>query len=453
MAINHFKRFTNVALLRQFDFELLRRFLLPYRDYLCGTRNLKWADNFLTFPYEELLRILVDPDNAMPQDLLHGLNFINEVSQNDDHESLYDAALRVGFDLETIKDLPSCDLAVLIWLQKPVALERLHAGMQITKARKYESFRGKVSGVVDVRDDTIRQLENSLGDYYFKTRKGRGVRVFVFARNDGIWFIVRHGYLMKGESTITDEGQTRRFVFRPEVYDVLILQPHDGELHIHTSTIGERRCYCALIGQYIYGDENAFDYDSDFPRFTLEPVRDQWRNILLCSDVESIESVALIEMRVSLPDSGNYVLTHKADCVFTAMEKCRQILLGEMEITMIRLRIKFFGEKTPRTVTLYTPNQAVFERDSDSSAIIDYLQKRGLINTNPENKEQAHDISTSQFMFVNGETGHRWDDASRLAGRPWERTRSDSPAVASHYAAGHELSASAPVSVLPNRLF
>ncbi len=80
MSKNPFKRFSNIALLRRFDFDLLYQFLLPFRDYLCSKHDIRWTDNLLMFPYQDLQKILANPDDEMPELLKSGLFFIDELS-------------------------------------------------------------------------------------------------------------------------------------------------------------------------------------------------------------------------------------------------------------------------------------------------------------------------------------------------------------------------------------
>ncbi len=62
MSARSFKRFDNVTLLRRFNFELLLRFLTPFRDYLLSRHDFQWTENFLKFPFQHLVDLLAEPD-------------------------------------------------------------------------------------------------------------------------------------------------------------------------------------------------------------------------------------------------------------------------------------------------------------------------------------------------------------------------------------------------------
>ena len=77
---NHYKHFADASRLRRFNFDLLYRFLLPFRDYLVDKYGFRWTDSFSTFPFDDLVSILSGPDNEMPELFRNGLFFIDELS-------------------------------------------------------------------------------------------------------------------------------------------------------------------------------------------------------------------------------------------------------------------------------------------------------------------------------------------------------------------------------------
>jgi hypothetical protein len=82
-------------------------------------------------------------------------------------------------------------------------------------------FLENAAGYLTSQRKRYTALEESLNEFFHLHRKDRGVRVFVFMRDDGIWFLIRHGLPMKREAAITDQGESKGVLFRPEIYDVL----------------------------------------------------------------------------------------------------------------------------------------------------------------------------------------------------------------------------------------
>jgi hypothetical protein len=223
------KRFAKIDFLRKVNFELFLQMATPFRSYLEKKGGVQWAEDSSQFPFDALTEILVSPSDDTPVELFDTFFFVDEVSAESCFDQLYHDALQAGIDFTGYDNLTPADLAVLIWLQNPEILQRLHAGLHITKVRKFETFFGKCGGLPDVSKETITTLEKSLNDFFQLHRKGRGVRVFVFMRDDGIWFLIRHGLPMKREAAITDQGESRGVLFRPEIYDVVTFLPDCGE--------------------------------------------------------------------------------------------------------------------------------------------------------------------------------------------------------------------------------
>jgi hypothetical protein len=52
----------------------------------------------------------------------------------------------------------------------------------------------------------IQALEHELDEWFLEHKRGRGTRVFVYAKEDSCWFLVRHGDPFKREGSL-DEGK------------------------------------------------------------------------------------------------------------------------------------------------------------------------------------------------------------------------------------------------------
>ncbi|MDR0392412.1 MAG: hypothetical protein LBH59_10930 [Planctomycetaceae bacterium] len=371
----------------------------PFQSYIENKTNFQWSDEPEQFPLTALSEILLSPDNNTPPELLDTFFYVDEMSDDSYYDSLHQFTINEKIDLSKYDNLTTIDLAIIIWLNNPELLQRLHAGRYITKARKFDTFFARTSGLPDTSNEALAALENDLNDFFQLKRKGRGTRVFVFSQDDGLWFLIRHGSPIKRESTITDEGDSKGIIFRPEIYDVLNFLPDCGELQIHASTIGEKKIYCNLIGTHIFGDGEFFIYSDNTEKFTLQPFCRDWRNSLICSDIDGIESVVPIEVRFVIDEELRHTATHKADNLFDAFEHAGHQRLTFYNVNRLTLRIKFSGDQSMRNVTLCTPCTAIFERDSDSSLINLFLKRRGFIlNQIGEN----HDIAIQQFADSTG---------------------------------------------------
>jgi hypothetical protein len=221
-------------------------------------------------------------------------------------------------------------------------------------------------------------LENDLNDWFETKKRGRGTRVFPFARDNGMWFLVRHGEPYKREGTIKD-GESSGVFYRPERFDVLVYDPAIGELAINARTKGEKEAYCRVLGKHVFGHEAFFDVDRLDGKFTLRPIVDDWRACLACSDMDGIEEISLSELQFRHDSCQYHVEVHKADDVFGALDSIQRSIPAGAQLLRAGFKVKFLNALRPRTVVVRQPNVTVFDRESDAELLNKWLTRRGFI--------------------------------------------------------------------------
>jgi hypothetical protein len=138
MSKHQYKHFSDISLLRRFNFDLLYQFLLPFKDYLCEKRHLFWTDNLFDFPYQELTLIFSVLEEDMPELLHNGLFFINELSSPKVAEKLL-TKLR-NENLLPHRNFTNEDLALYTWINDPTILQELHSELIGFRCKKTESY-------------------------------------------------------------------------------------------------------------------------------------------------------------------------------------------------------------------------------------------------------------------------------------------------------------------------
>ncbi len=252
------KRFAKIEFLHRVDFGLLLQMLEPFRAYIEMKESVEWSDDPAAFPFDAVSCILASPDSDVPAGLIDAFYYVDEMSADALFDELYRDALDADIDFTGYDNPTAHDLALFIWLRNSELLQRLHAGRHIIKTRRFETFFSQTDGTPDVSRPTIEGMEAALNDYFDDARKGRGARVFVFELENETWFLVRHGLPMKREAAIAEDGETTGLLFRPEIYDVLYFTHNNGQLHIHASTIGEKKMYCEMVGTHVFKDAAFF---------------------------------------------------------------------------------------------------------------------------------------------------------------------------------------------------
>ena len=380
------KRFSNIAILKRIDFTLLLEFLKSSSKFtnFLAQHGLSLTQDSDLFDFDKLSRILMSPDTETPEEFLDALFFVDNLSAQVFYDRLLAECNKAGIDLG-IKDPTPEDLTLRIWLADPDILERVHAEQNMAHPSKFESFisvysdRPEFHFSADVRE----ALETDLNDWYAFKKKGRGAKVFLFPGKDNFWFLVRHGQRLKRESTVKADESSGSVFYRPEKFDVLIYYPEKGELEIYTDTKGEQKNYCKQFGKHIFNDEGFFLSGISVAKYTLQPLIDDQRDALTCSDILGIENIRLYELHIQHASDQKNIEIRRADDVFQALEEQQRNLESEQEhasLIQAKFNITFTGGRE-RSVRIALPNIGAFDRETDSPMIHDWLTKRGFINT------------------------------------------------------------------------
>jgi hypothetical protein len=402
MASFRLKRFCDVAVLKNIDFRLLSLFLQPHKDYLTGC-GLQWADEASEFDYDGLARILMSPTVDAPEDMLDALYFVDNLSDAETFDRILGEAIEAGLEVSN-PDISPQDLTIIVWMKKPEILERVHAEHFSVKQRKYVSYfcaEAEIPDMPPITEPIQAALEFDLNESYETKKKGRGTKVFPFVRENGVWFLVRHGQRINREGTIEANGEPGSIFYRPEKFDVLIYYPLRGELSMHTATLGERKAYCQYFGKHLFGREDFFCFDSPIAKYTLEPLIYDGRGALVCSDIDGIEGIRLVELQIQHESGQKDLEIRRANDVFLALENQERSLQDEMDSTDLikaKFKVMFRGADKERTVEVGPPNTASYDHDVDGELVNEWLLKRGFIlvtNTEDPMDEPESVLTTS----------------------------------------------------------
>ncbi|MAX25608.1 MAG: hypothetical protein CMJ19_14005 [Phycisphaeraceae bacterium] len=385
------KRFSNVALLKRIDNQLLLEFLAPYRAFLSDQRGMPWPDDPKQLDHAALADILMKPGVDTPDRLLDALYFVDGLADANCYDRILQEADDAGIELGTDELSPE-DLTLRIWLYDPDILERVHAEQYRVKPKTFQSFYAVTSQRPDLQfptADVLSGLEDELNEWFDFKKKGRGSRVFPFSQADGFWFLVRHGQQIKREGTVESNGESGSVFYRPEKFDVLIYYPHTGELAIFTETKGERKTYCKLFGKHLFGDEFFFAFDPYTSKYSLTPLITDGRSSLVCSDVGGISKITLYELHIQHQSAQKDIEIRRADDVFQSLIDHHRVLQDEQESTSLikaKFRVAFDGGRE-RSITITPPNIASFDRENDNWMINEWLTKRGFVIRSAEESD------------------------------------------------------------------
>lgn len=377
MATYNLRRFACPEGLKAISGKHLLAFLKPHGDYFTR-RGMALPTKPGALDYEQLVAVLMDPVVDTPRDLSDGLFYVHEMATPEGMDDLLEEARILGLALDDDPHPTPADVAVQVWLQDRNALERKHDEQFLTKPQSFEYFQTDQSPVPDFvlpTPQAIRALEQELDDWFVEKKRGRGARVFVYPKDDGCWFLVRHGDPFKREGSL-DDGKPGSVYYRPEKFDVLVYDPRIGEIRMNARSKGEKNLYRRAFGRHLFGREEFFPGTA---KYTLEPLRVDGPSSLVCVDVEGMEWVRLVEVQFYWGGRQNEIEVRKADDVFAAYEARKARMPRRARIVRARFRVKFTDAKAPRTLTICPSNIAKYQRDADSMLIEQWLLNRGFI--------------------------------------------------------------------------
>lgn len=327
--------------------------------------------------YERLAAILIDPDERTPKKLVDALYYIHEMATADCMDELLGAIETAPWrDQIDIGDEPTpADVALQVYLQDPDLLERKHAEHLLERPRSFDYFQSKEKSPLAFKQPTKKQLaalKSDLDDWFEKHKRRRASRVFIFPRDDGVWFLVRHGEPLKREGAL-DGDESSSVHYRPEKHDVLVYDPLSGEIRINACSKKEQETYRRAFGLHLFGDSERFPGTA---KYTLEPLRDKGEDSLVCSDVTGMDWAKLKEIHFFwAPDD---IEVRKSSDYFALLKRRNRSMPAKARIIRASIQVKFTDSKTPRTVTIRPPNIASYTRDDDAAVLEEWLTKRGF---------------------------------------------------------------------------
>lgn len=384
MPAYNLRRFAHPEGLKAISPKHLVALLKPHDSYLTGRGfNLPESAAEHEIDYDQLVEVLMSPDSATPADLLDALYYVHEMADADCMEVLLQEVESNRLLIDSNPDPTTADIAAQIFILDRSILERKHAEQNILKPRSFVYFQTAARPIPSFANptyETLSGLEGDLDEWYESKKRGRGTKVFVYPKSDGVWFLVRHGDPFKREGRV--DGESSSVFYRPEKYDVLVYAPESGEIRMHACGKIERETLRRLFGLHLFTGEEFFLEEG---KYTLEPLRSDGEISLVCTDVSGIELVKLKEIHYFLGGAENEVEIRKADDLFAAFSGRNAGIPSRIRIKQAAFSVKFRDSKRVRTVTIRPPNTAHYARDDDAASIEEWLMKRGFIR--PEHSE------------------------------------------------------------------
>lgn len=373
-------RFVNIEILRQVHQDRLIEFLKKYEGYLLE-RGFNFEKNEEgDINYDALVRILLNPVEGVDVGFIDQLCLLHDVSQPRHFDDLRDLVAGAGLPLSN--DATPADLALQIIVHDASRLLRLQAEKQIARPKTYIHYVSDdepLENFPSPTEEELRRIVGAMDNFFAQNRGGRGCSIFVGERPEEgkLQFLIKHGMQFKREGSVVD-GKPSSVVYRPENNDVIIYDFRRNRLSIHnqSQTIKERDTYARVFGTTFFQQPNYFYRDQ---LFTLEPLREKGKAALVCSDVDGIEEVRLVELRVNYKNPLKDVLIRKSTDIFASFDAANEQFPQKGVIEEAKFEFKMIGSKEMPTATVMPFGKTTYTRVGDGNKIEEFLEKRGYM--------------------------------------------------------------------------
>jgi hypothetical protein len=373
------RRFVNVEILRQVDQDRLIEFLKKYEAYLRG-RGFgfdKNEDGELDF--KTLVAILLNPSEAVEDEFVDRLFLLHDVADEKRFDDLCNEAEKLG--LTPNADASPADVALQIMLFDANSLWKLHSELQILKPKSFRYFVSDSDPPEDFLLPTQEELDRmaaAMDPWFEEKKRGRGCGVYaVKDESEGkVCFLIRHGMQYRREGSI-ENGKSSSAFYRPEHYDVVIYDWRRNYLSVFNKSQAksEREMYVRIFGATFFANVGEFYSDK---LFTLDPLRQKGRDALTCVDIDGIDEVKLVELRVRYNGPFNDIRTWRSTDLFASLAASNDDFPTDGDIEVAKFEFKFAGTKRKYVVTIMGW-QTNYDRNEYASLVETWLVSRGFM--------------------------------------------------------------------------
>ena len=379
MSPHYPKTFTSYGILRAIPAELLLQFFAPHRDFLAA-RGFAWPAGPGQFSHYALHAALLKPSAVAPDKrLVAVMLMIDDMVHPDGVAALADAIREKHPEFPTPKDNEPAIFVLTQWFKNASLVENAHTRRFFNESRIYYSFRTTAALPASTSLDSAQfvALEATVANYLAESYPRESVQ---FRRHhDGklIRFLVRHGGPLERECVVNedDPSQSESYLFRREVFDIVVYDPEASELMIHAQP-HDCDLYTRAFGAHFTGDEHAF---ADTDKYTLAPLINDGPACLNCAHIPGLKKINLVEVEFFQGDPLRTATIRRATDVFALRLQDEKGLKAGGKPQSARFEVTFANSKHTQFVTVQTPNMVKFKHDADGMLIEQWLRDAGFI--------------------------------------------------------------------------
>jgi hypothetical protein len=350
---------------------------------LVGWRELfavvGWPDGLsddAELSHAAIFTAVVKLDHLSP-DLLDGLEVVMEVGTDTGRDAVLEAAVDQSLDVTGWSEVDSPrELALRLWIgsrtdeqyAQVLVRSRLHVRERPAE-RAFREFAGKRAHRPTAFD--VPSLVSTISAWCASNRRGEGVQVVAYERDDERHFEVLHGHLLRTQLEMK-EGRPAILKYRPGHADHVRYAPDTGRLSISTRSMTMLALYCRVFGEVIAGDATFFASERIC---SLGPLQRDGTRALEKHSVGGILRVNLVELLWVRSDRDK-MWVRSRDC-FRFLNELR-VKPTEGRLVEAKLEIYFAGGGRPAVVTVKVPNRLEYRAGKHEGLVEQYLREVGI---------------------------------------------------------------------------
>lgn len=345
--------------------------------------------------YAQVIQILMNPDASVrddkeTHDLMEALQTITEMADQDSMDSLIVAGKQKNIDL---KGTGPADVAIYCWLNHSDLFHTQYARALVQNFKSFSYFlgaNGDARAFPSYTEDTIKQLQAELDDWFGENKRLRDCSVYLFPQGQRVSIVIKYGMPLKREMKV-EKGDSESIFYHPQKHDLLIYDCGQDEISVKTDNKkGQQEAYLRCVGKHLFGDE---DYFAEPKRFSLKKLGEIASTDHDFVSIHGISRIALVELQYDW--GGETEIRKSQNLLRTLVRKNSRESTKKATPRAAKFRVWFTGNNTPRIVEIQEGNQAKFGRDSDSQIVEEWINDQKFVERPKQEIIGRYDVETA----------------------------------------------------------
>ncbi|MCW5757982.1 MAG: hypothetical protein KIT54_12165 [Phycisphaeraceae bacterium] len=351
--------------------------MAKYPDW-CASAGLDWS-NEKPPDHRQVALALYVARLELPSSLAFEACMLADLSDREFEYSIFALADKHGIESDPNASLE--DTVLKLVLIAPKDVYELH--VKSAPVRYLRMDRLLPTKHVDASGFTVtpakrRQLTDFLNARFEKLNRDRSAEVYPIQEDRFTRLLISRGETIKRQTVVVANGRELR-IFRPEVFDMLCIDHHTGELLVHCTTQADRKLYSQAVGTVLFDDVQRYDVKSGPRRFDFTALYERREALFEGVSVPGMMYIRLHSARWNRGDLDGGVSTHAGPDIWDVLNQLESFNPVVTPIDRIGIKAKMSASPKERTVSLTLPFTASYGTDAQGLAIEEALRQMEIL--------------------------------------------------------------------------